>query len=289
LNKAIYPHRSKYRHSRPAPLCPEFGPATVLRRPADYDGMSEASVKPGAHTAENGTHSVVWWDPSLLRLHVDVSFGLRQEGILTEDPGGQAAAQSVESYGRWKASREEAGERGVIPSLNVIVPTGAAEPPSDFSNRVQVARVVRGSGRPSGTRFGSLVHAILRDVEFRANREAVGRLARTHARLLNATEEEIEAATEAVDAALRHPLLERARKASHTYRELPVLMHHNGSVVEAVIDLAFVENDRWSVVDFKTDAEDRQRLRKYCRQVGWYIHLVEKVKGGPTDGWVLHL
>jgi len=288
LNKAIYPPKSKFRSSEPAPLSPKFGEATVLKRPSDYDGMTEFSVKPGIHSAENCAHSVVWWDPSLLRLQVDVSFGLRQEGILAEDKGGQAA-QSLQSYDDWKASRQQSVDRGRTPSMNVYIATDAIEPPPGYSSRVQVERVQRAGSRPQGARFGSLVHLILRDADFTALPEAIARLAQTHARLLNATEDEVEAATQAVIGALRHPLLERARRASRSYRELPVVIQDAGSILEAVIDLAFVEDAGWFVVDFKTDAEDPLRFGKYRRQLAWYIHSIEKTTGVTTHGCLLHV
>ena len=118
---------------------------------------------------------------------------------------------------------------------------------------------------------------------------AITRLAQTHARLLNATDEEIAAAAQSVAAALRHPLLERARQATHSYRELPIVIQDSNGILEAVIDLTFIENERWVVLDFKTDAEDPGRLGRYRRQVGWYIHSIEKVKGISADGWLLHI
>ena len=287
MNKAIYPNKSNFRGAEAAPFCPRFGEATVLKRPIDYDGTAEFSVKPGLHKIENAVHSVVWWDPSLLRLQVDVSFGLRQEGILSEDKEGRAA-QSLQSYNAWKASRQKSVDRGRTPSMDVFLATDAIEPPLGYSNRVQVERVARAGPRPQGPRFGSLVHLILQDVEFSAPPEAISRLAQTHARLLNEPDEEIDAAARAVAAALRHPLLERARKAGRMYRELPVVIQDSVGILEAVIDLAFVENNRWLVIDFKTDAEDPQRLSKYRRQVGWYIHSIEKARGTTAHGWPLH-
>ena len=62
-----------------------------------------------------------------------------------------------------------------------------------------------------------------------------------------------------------------------------------GGLLDAVIDLAFLEDTTWTIVDFKTDAEDVQRARKYCRQVGWYIHGLEKATGAPARGYLLHV
>ena len=68
LNKALYPQKPNFRASTVASACPLFGNASVLLRPADYDGSPEFSVKPGLHGPENGSHKVVWWDPALLKL-----------------------------------------------------------------------------------------------------------------------------------------------------------------------------------------------------------------------------
>jgi len=288
LNKAIYPVKSNFRAAEPALHCPKFGEATVLRRPMDYDGMSEFSVKPGLHKIENVSHSVVWWDPSLLHIEVDVSLGLRQEGILTEDKEGHAA-QSLQAYNEWKASREQSVNTGRMPSMNVFLATDAIEPPPGYSERVQVERVARTESRPQGPRFGSLVHLILKDVEFTAPPEVIKRLAQTHARLLNATGEEIDAAAHAVAGVLQHPLLERARQAMHSYRELPIVISDAVGVLEAVIDLAFVEDNEWFVIDFKTDDEDPNRLGKYRRQVGWYLRGIETAMAAKASGWLLHL
>ena len=250
--------------------------------------MSEFSVKPGLHKPESGAHSVVWWDPSLLRLHVQASFGLRQEEILADDQNGRAL-ESTQSYNGWKVSRQKSLDRGRMPSLTVLLATDGVEPPSGYSARVQVERIQRAGPRPKGPRFGSLVHLILKDVDFTAPPETIGRIARTHARLLNATEEEVEAAVHAAGAALHHSLLERARRAGRCYRELPIVINDAAGLLEAVIDLAFVEDTTWFAVDFKTDAEDVERLSKYRRQVGWYIHSLEKTTGAAAHGWLLYV
>ena len=85
-------------------------------------------------------------------------------------------------------------------------------------------------------------------------------------------------------------MLERARKAVRCHRELPILLKDGLlGVLDAVIDLAFLEDKTWTVVDFKTDVEDPQRAIKYRRQVGWYMHSLEKTMGGLACGYLLHL
>jgi len=282
LNKALYPAKGKSRESQTAPGCPAFGGASVMSRPMEYDGSEEFSVKPGLH------HSVVWWDPALLNLDVKGSFGLRMEEILGEGP---AAASGRIEYEHWKSARQQSIERGQSRSLDVFLATDALEPPPGYADRVQVERVQREESPPQGARFGSLVHLILRDAELDSSLDAILRLAASHARLLDAPPEEVHDAAHRVAAALQHPLLNRARHSSRSYRELPLLIKDDGlGLLEAVIDLAFLEDSSWVVVDFKTDAEDPHRLRRYRRQVGWYLHAIEKATGtAAAAGWLLHV
>jgi ATP-dependent exoDNAse (exonuclease V) beta subunit len=288
LNKALYPVRGAYREAKPAPQCPIFGGLSVLSRPFDSGSLEdERSVKPGLHTPDGCAHSVVWWDPALFKLDVAGNFGLRQEGILGDGPH---AAAGREGYQSWKTSHEKALTGGHIPARTVFVATEGFEPPLGFADRVRIERVQRAGPRPKGPRFGSLVHLILKDVDFAAPPDAVLRLAQIHARLLNAPAEEIQAAAQTVTAALKHPLVDRARKAKRCHRELPILLRdeHLG-ILDAVIDLAFIEDKTWTIVDFKTDADDAQRTPKYRRQVGWYIHGIQQTTGAPAHGYLLHI
>src|SRR5262249_2707539 len=109
--QTLYPKRASLRSSLPASLCPEFGVATVLESPGEFDGLDEGSVRPGLHTPEFGDHEVVWWDPAILRLDVEPSLGLRQEDILRDDPAERAQA-SIAQYQEWKTAREQAVSTG---------------------------------------------------------------------------------------------------------------------------------------------------------------------------------
>src|SRR5262249_19770714 len=104
LNKAIYPTRANFRNSRAAPSCPQFGDATVLERPIELEGASDTSVKPGLCKAEYGDHEVVWWDPGILKLHVEPRLGLHFEEILSPDDEGRSE-ESVRRYETWKSDR----------------------------------------------------------------------------------------------------------------------------------------------------------------------------------------
>ena len=85
-----------------------------------------------------------------------------------------------------------------------------------------------------------------------------------------------ERAAAAVTRTLALPLLERARRARRSFREVPVTLPENGELIEGVIDLVFEEPGGLVVVDYKTDlvgeptvlaqaAHHAPQLRLYAR------------------------
>jgi ATP-dependent helicase/nuclease subunit A len=286
LNKAIYPPYNQRRVKATARGCPRFaGDATVLERPSDFAGRPEDSVRPGAHKPQAGNHEVVWWDPIALRLGIAPAFGLRQEDILAPEPAGRAR-EGIARYRRWRTERERAIERGQVPAFRMLSPARDAEmPPERLPVRVESISVA--GARPGGRRFGTLVHAVLRDLDLRGTPDRIAGLARVHARLLDAPSEEAEAAAAAVEAAWAHPLVRRARGAARCHRELPVnLRLEDGRLIEGVIDLAFIEREQWVVVDFKSDVPGAGR---YERQVQWYLYALRKLTGREATGYLLRL
>src|SRR4030095_10174080 len=90
---------------------------------------------------------------------------------------------------------------------------------------VRVEDLSAGSAREGGTRFGTLVHALLADVPLEsAEGGLIDHLASAHGRVLGATSEEIDSAVAVVRRVLQHPILVEAPRA-HTdaprYRETP--------------------------------------------------------------------
>jgi ATP-dependent exoDNAse (exonuclease V) beta subunit len=63
----------------------------------------------------------------------------------------------------------------------------------------------------------------------------------------------------------------------------------DGRVVEGSLDLAFVENERWTIVDFKTDADASERRRQYERQLQWYAFALTRLTGMPAEAWLLQI
>ena len=285
LNKAIYPAHDRYRHAARAEGCPDFGDASVMERP--FFAHEEPSVQPGLHTPQQGSHSVVWWDPRTLTMAPPVNLGLRQEQILKGDPNDEESSSWIE-YRAWKERRDETIAAGQRKEFDLFTATEAAESPADFALEVKFDAVEKPAGRSVGPRFGTLVHTILRDTPLGADEKILKELAAVHGRVFGATEQEIKDAAGTVAGALRHPLLDRARQSELCRRELPILLKLDGNrILEGVIDLAFEENGTWQVVDFKTDAEIGPNRKRYENQLRWYCLALARLNSAPVQAHLL--
>jgi ATP-dependent exoDNAse (exonuclease V) beta subunit len=285
LNKAIYPAHDRYRNSTRAAGCPKFGETSVLDRP--FFSGDEPSVRPGLHSPKVGAHSVVWWDPRTLKLSAPANLGLRQEEILTAVDGA-GESPSMAAYRSWLGRRDQVTAAAQVRQFEILTATETVESPEGFEGEVAIERIDRPAGRPMGPRFGTLVHAILRDVALDAGAATVGNLAQVNGRLLGATSEEIASAASAVVAALGHPLLERARRAGRVHREFPIVLKLEGRrILEGVVDLVFVEAGSWVIVDFKTDADVGGNQSRYMRQLRWYSLAVSRLNGVAVAAYLL--
>jgi ATP-dependent exoDNAse (exonuclease V) beta subunit len=249
----------------------------------DYDREAEFSVRPGLVTPQQGSHDVVWWDPSKLKLGEESDHGLRQEELLKEDSGASSAA-----YGAWQQQRVQIIESASRPEFAVFLASQAADAPPDPVS-VEVVRAKHASpAGPTGRRFGTLVHAVLRDVPLDASLATIRQWAQLNARIVGAPSEETEAACARVETALAHPLLDRARKAERKHREYPVMLRVDGGrLMEGIVDLAFVEDDAWVIVDFKTDVDVSGHGDQYQRQLQWYASALSRLTGLPARAYLL--
>ncbi len=295
VQQAAFPPAESRRTARPAPGAPPFGDDSVLERP-EGEPAGRGNVAPGLHalggSGEAG-YPVVWWDPRALTLDVEREFGIRHQELI-EDPGAEVLEADRQTYRDWQRARETAQEQGARPSFAVqTVTEWSRRADAPEGREVIVVDAGRGVARPSGPRFGTLVHAVLATVALDAKREAIAEVAGLQARILGAPNEETEAAIALVESALAHPLLGRARdawRAGRCRRESPVtVVEPDGAILEGVLDLAFEEESGWTVVDFKTEAELAGPLARYRRQVSAYASVVERVTGRPTTAILLRL
>jgi ATP-dependent exoDNAse (exonuclease V) beta subunit len=94
---------------------------------------------------------------------------------------------------------------------------------------------------------------------------------------------------------LASPIMTRARVAATCFAEVPFTLHYQNhkqdGLLEGVIDLAFIENGAWVVVDFKTDllapAELSERVKAYRLQLNLYALALERLTDSPVKDLVL--
>lgn len=84
-----------------------------------------------------------------------------------------------------------------------------------------------------------------------------------------------------VVATLKHPLIERARKARRIWRELPFALSEEGELREGYIDLLFEESSGLVLVDYKTDDIEPRKMDEavshYASQASLYMRAVEQI------------
>ncbi len=80
------------------------------------------------------------------------------------------------------------------------------------------------------------------------------------------------------------PLGRRALAAREVHREWSFnLRGGQGSLIQGVIDLCFLENGRWVLADYKTDAANEDELkRRYSPQLRWYARALSAITGIPV-------
>jgi ATP-dependent helicase/nuclease subunit A len=299
LYDAVYPEPDKRQKPETPPACPQFGKDSVLVRPPDLTVDEKDTVWPGLHRFEepgsrDKRYGVTWWDPRALTLNVPQSFGIRQEELLKESKDPAVLRKDLESYQSWRIRWDNARQRAAKQGVVFRTATAQARNDSDLGaqeHNVEVIELPREPERPAGTRFGALVHATLAMVPLDASTDQIQQVSSLYTRVLGANEQENAAAATAVRSALAHPLMLRAREAlanGQCRRETPVtLTLADGTLVEGVMDLAFLEKGAWTVVDFKTDQEFEGELEHYKRQVGLYAVSVSRATGKSASALLM--
>ncbi|MEO1334759.1 MAG: 3'-5' exonuclease, partial [Myxococcota bacterium] len=284
LEKVFYP-RPILAPARPAPGIPQVGDRTCLSLP-----LEQRCASPGLHFPADNGPPVVWWDPATLELDVALPFGLRQEHYLAEDESGVQAERGQAQYNEWRRSTAEALDQGNIASLIPFSAADADDDPPEFESFVDEIVLPIAPRRPGGRRFGALVHQILRDTPLDADDASIRAVAKMNGRILDASVQEVEAAADAVHAALGHDLFRRARQAEVCHREWPLLFtNDDGETLDGTLDLVFLEGGQWVVVDYKTDQDPAERIEQYRRHLKWHVHALAMTTECPAYGILLRL
>ncbi len=307
LNRALYPSKDQWQSPQPARGVPLFRGKQTILADARADGQPvDDTVRPGRYQfgdeAAGQAYSVVWWDPLLLAASSDEGRGLRRNDLISKDANPLDVAADRARYDEWKEHRAAVQAQGSAPSMIVTTPTQMKDQPDPGSRTPDPAVIVEDaavkSERPSGKRFGTLVHALLASVPLSAIASEVAELSALHAKLLGATDEEQTAARVIAVAVLRHPRMDQARAAQaagrRVWREAPVSLRlDDGSgtpeMVDGQIDLAYETDAGWMVIDFKTDIEIATAQDAYVRQVSIYLDAVTRATGQPARGLILKI
>jgi len=150
---------------------------------------------------------------------------------------------------------------------------------------VEVVVLGEPDARPRGPRYGTLVHASLATVPLHGDGAVLDRIVATEGRIVGAPADEIASAQAVVRAVLGHPLLEAARRADGRgalYRETPLTILRDGTLLEGTVDLAFENGEHFVVIDFKTDRPDGETGARYARQVRLYAEALAEATGKPA-------
>ncbi|HUP39617.1 MAG TPA: UvrD-helicase domain-containing protein [Vicinamibacterales bacterium] len=314
INRAIYPPNETRRDQVAAPGCPAFkSKDSVLMRP-NGDPANSSTVSPGLHVFDSGPfltrptpptiptppsaakpHSIVWWDGRNLELKAEPPLGIRRSELIVKDVAARTVEEGLADYTAWRTRTDAAVSEGSHRSVAAQTVTQWSKTATDDVNlklpKVKIVEVPREADRPTGIRFGALVHAVLGTVPLDGDADLIRRVTELQARTLGSTDEEVESAAKVVHTVLALPILARAREAAKAHRcrrETPIAWRHGDTLIEGVIDLAFEDGSRWMLVDFKTDEEFRSAA-PYQRQLGLYALAVGQAFSTPVSAFLIRI
>ena len=84
-------------------------------------------------------------------------------------------------------------------------------------------------------------------------------------------------------------LLMVLRQADEVYCEVPFCQQRGSEIVHGVIDLLYRTGDAWHIVDYKTNAEQKQLAEKYAAQLDAYKDAVREIIGVAADAAIYHI
>ena len=149
--------------------------------------------------------------------------------------------------------------------------------------------------RPRGKRFGTLVHAILAEVELDAEAAGVALVAAAQGRILGASADEIEAGSPPRRPRCCHPIMRRAAASisAASAGERPRSCsprggrHGDRGRDRSGVPRAAPTGPEWTVVDFKTDVELSERKAQNTTQILLYVKAIRAATGEPAKGVLL--
>src|SRR5688572_1184132 len=308
LNRALYPPRFQWQSPETARGVPLFKGKQTIMPDARADGQPvDDTVRPGTYhltdPASGSTYSVVWWDPRELEGNPDDARGVRREDLIAKDAKPSDIAADRARYDRWREQLRATQLTGSAASITVSTVTEATKQAGETA--AAAAEVViedaaqLSQPRPSGKRFGTMVHALLATLPLDAAAADATELAALYAKLFAAPDAERDAAAAIGASLVKHSRWQAAKAAAdagrRVWREAPVSWSVKSTpgdtmtIVDGQVDLAYETEAGWIVVDFKTDIEIASAQEAYKRQVALYAEAVAKATGNRAMGVLLRV
>ncbi|HVA79823.1 MAG TPA: hypothetical protein VNF29_02750, partial [Candidatus Binataceae bacterium] len=217
---------------------------------------------------------------------------------------GEISKRGDEMHRAWSAARAATLVGGSEPTLRIGAATALARSnamagqaladPDGGAIHIEIEQVARDRSRPRLRLFGTLVHETMLRVRFAATRGEIAQIVSSVGRMIGAGSDDVEAAIGAVAGALGSATIRAAAGAAEIRREYPILVTlDDGVTAEGVADLAFrakTEADgapRWTIVEFKTDADLSAHLAEYRAQVAIYLRAIRAATASPASGVIL--
>ena len=306
LNRALYPPREQWQAPETARGVPLFKGKATIMPDARADGQPvDDTIRPGTYQltdpGSGQQYSVVWWDPLLLQGTPDDARGLRREELISKSAAPEDVAADRANYDSWRAKRAATQAAGAHVTMRVLTATELAEAEErqkaegkrQDASGVTIEDAGFGVLRPSGKRFGTLVHAVLATLPLSATADEARELAALHSKLFGAPDDERDAAAGIAVKLLAHPRFDAARAAAkagkRVWREAPVSLRLDTVLVDGQVDLAYETDAGWVIVDFKTDIEIASAQDAYKQQVALYVEAVTRATGQPATGVLLRV
>jgi ATP-dependent exoDNAse (exonuclease V) beta subunit len=309
LNRALYPPREMRQSPSPARGVPLFKGKDGVHPNGRGDGQQpdESTVRPGAYTllepVSKQPYTVIWWDPLLLDAPPKNTRGLRRDDLISKDASASDVAGDRARYDAWRETRTRARSSASAASIQVSTATEitrmAAERDEPVPDILVEDAAQLSEPRPSGRRFGTLVHALLATLPLDAGASDAAELAALYAKLFAAPDAERDAAAAIGRSLVKHSRWLAAKAAADAgrkvWREAPVSLRVTTgpggevTIVDGQVDLAYETEHGWVVVDFKTDVEIVSAQDAYKQQVALYADAVSRAMGKPATGVLLRV
>src|SRR4030095_1052889 len=116
----------------------------------------------------------------------DDARGLRRDDLISKGANPADVAADRAEYDRWREQRSAGQAKGSVASVRGLTAPELAEAATGKADQITIEDAGFGVIRPSGKRFGTLVHAVLATLPMQASSEEVHELAALHAKLFAA-------------------------------------------------------------------------------------------------------